>query len=138
MDIKKFLIGTIIGGLLFFLLGWLIYGNLLMNYFHHNSGKIGHVDRPTPEMLYLIVGNLLQGATFAYIFTRLKISSLGDGLVTGGIIGFLMGAGVDFIMYSTTFVLSKKAIMADVIAFAIMCAIVGAVLGLISGNKKTD
>ncbi len=137
MDIKKLLINSIIAAVLFFLLGWLIYGNLLDHYMRYHLGRAGHVTRPDPVMLYIALGNLLQGATLAYIFVRANVKSLADGLVTGGIVGFLVSASIDCIMYGTTFAFSKRAIVADVIAYTILCAVIGAVLGMVlSRNKK--
>ena len=83
MNIKKLATATIIAGVLFFLLGWLVYGNLLDNFMRHHMGRVGNVYRASPVMLYIAVGCLLQGGTFAYIFIRANIKSLSDGLITG-------------------------------------------------------
>ncbi len=37
MNTKNFLIGGIIGGVVFFLLGWLFYGYLLTEFFYNNE-----------------------------------------------------------------------------------------------------
>ena len=137
MDFKKFIIGSLAGGILAFLLGWLIYGILLKNYMHHWSGEIGHIgNRGEPVMLYLVLGNLFYGAFLAFVFLKANVKSLIDGFITGAIIGLLVSCSIDFIMYATTKILSKHAIMADVIASAIMAGIVGAVVAVAMGGKK--
>ena len=45
MNIKKMLVAGTVGGVLFFLLGWLVYGILLKDYFFNNTGAAGHLDR---------------------------------------------------------------------------------------------
>src|SRR5450759_2816850 len=62
MNTKKFLIGGIVGGVVYFLLGWLVYGHLLTNYFHDHSGNATGVERDMDQMIWwaLILGNLLS------------------------------------------------------------------------------
>jgi hypothetical protein len=137
MNIKNLFISGIVAGILFFLLGWLVYGILLMDYMSQHTGKVGHViERKEMEYLFLIVGNLLQGFLLAYIFIKANVSSLMEGMVMGAIIGFLMSSSFDFNMYGTSFVFSKKGMMADVIAFTIISALIGAVLGALGTNSK--
>jgi hypothetical protein len=131
MDIKKLIIGGVTGGILLFLLGWLIYGNLLVDYMKTHSGTVPGVDRTEMLFMYLVVGNLLSGLLLAYIFIKAKVNSLSDGLVTAGIVGLLMTASFDAVMYATTNITSKKMILADVIAFTIMMAITGAIVGFV-------
>jgi len=136
MNITKLLIGTIVGGIVFFLLGWLVYGNLLAGFMSNNTGKIGHsADRREMEFLFIIIGNGLQGLLLAYIFVKSNTNTLVGGLITGGIIGFLVSASVDCLIYGTTFMLSKKGIAADVAAATVIAAIAGAAIALTAGGK---
>ena len=141
MDIKKLFIGGIVGGILFFLLGWLIYGNLLLNFMHDNPGPAGNLDRTDKDMefLYIAIGSLLQGFLIAYIFVKANVSSVGSGFITGGVVGLLMTAGIDCIMYGTSTILSKKMMAADVAAATVMAAVIGAIVGLVMNvGKKTS
>ena len=134
MDTKKLVIGGITGGLLFFLLGWLIYGNLLANFMNTHPGTAIGVNREQMEMLYLVTGNLLAGFLMAFIFVRANVNSLSDGLVTAAIVGFLMTASYDAVVYATTNISSKKMMLADVIASTVLSAIIGAIVGLLMGK----
>jgi hypothetical protein len=139
MQIKKLLTGGIAGGIVFFLLGWLIYGKLLMGFMNDHQGLAGNISRPEPDFMYLIIGNLAMGFLFAYIFVRSGVTSLAGGLVTGGIVGLLMGVGVDCITYATTTVTSKTAMAADVAGLIVMTAIGGAVIAAVIGmGTKTS
>ena len=138
MNIKKLLMGGITGGVLFFLLGWVIYGMLLMNFMNTHPGTAGNIGKNPPDFLYLIIGNLSMGFLMAYIFIKAGINSLGSGFITGGVIGLLMAVGYDCTMYATTTVISKTAMAADVAAATVMSALVGAAVGAIMGmGKKT-
>ena len=140
MDIKKLLTGGIVGGILFFGLGYLIYGNLLTSFMQKHPGTATGVERAMEDLqfLYLAIGNLAMGFLLAYIFVKGNVNSMAGGLVTGGIVGALVSVGVDCTMYATTNVISKTAMAADVAAMTVMCAIVGAVVGMVMGmGKKT-
>ena len=136
MDFKKLIAGTITGGIVFFFLGWLIYGNLLADFMKANPGKATGVDRTDMDFMYLAIGNLLSGLLIAYIFAKAGVGTLVNGLVTGAVLGFLMSSSYDCIMYGTTFVASKKWIMADVIAYTVLTAVVGAIVGLVMGKMS--
>ena len=136
MDIKKLFIGGIVGGVVFFLLGWVVYGILLKDFFHHNPGYMGVIERKEPSFLYLVAGQVFYGFLFAYILLKANVSSVGSGLVTGAVVGLLMAASIDFTMYGTTWIMSKKAILGDVAAATIMSAIAGAAIAAVVRKKQ--
>jgi len=136
MDIKKLLMGGIAGAVAFFLLGWLIYGILLMDFMTAHSGAAGNVGRAEPDFLYLIIGNLASGLLLAYIFIKGNVNSMGAGIVAGAIIACLMTVGFDCVMYATSTVISKTAMAADVAAATVMGAITGGIVGMVLGMGK--
>lgn len=136
MDIKKLLIGGVIGGIAFFLLGWLIYGILLKDFMASHPGIVGNFEKAEPDFLYLVIGNLAMGFMMAYIFIRSGISNMTGGAVLAAVVGLLMAVGYDCIMYSTTNLMSKTAMAADVAAYVVMSAVVGAIVGVIFGMGK--
>lgn len=135
MDIKKWVIGGITGGVLFFLLGWLIYGMLLKSFMEGHTGTAGNVFRE-PDFLYLAIGNLAMGFAIAYILLKANVSSMAGGFVTAGIVGLLIGVGYDCMVYATSTVMSKTAMAADVAASTVMTAVVGAVIAMVMGMGK--
>ena len=135
MNIKKLLIGGIVGAIVYFLLGWLIYEKLLVDFFNHHPGVVTGYNRTQPLFLYLVIGNLLAGFLLAYILAKANVNSVGSGLTTGGIVGFLMASSTDCIVFGTTLLVGRYAVAADVIAFTIMSAIVGAIIGTLPGSN---
>lgn len=133
MNIKKLLIGGIAGGVAFFLLGFLIYGNLLMNFMSNNPGLAGNVSRAEPDFMYLIIGNMAIGFLLTYIFLKASVSSFAGGVITGGIVGLLMSVGYDCMIYATTTTMSKTAMAADVAAATIMTAVTGGIIAILIG-----
>lgn len=139
MDIKKLFIGGIVGGVAFFLLGYLIYGILLMDFMTNHPGEAGDFGRAEPLFMYLIIGNLAQGFLLSYVFLKSNVRSMAGGFVTGGVVGLLVTVAIDCIMYATTTIGSKTAMAADVVAATVMTALAGAVIGMVLGmGKRAD
>lgn len=136
MDIKKLLIGGIAGGILYFLLGWLIYGMLLMDFMNSHAGTAGNVNKVQPDFLYLTIGNLAMGFLLAYVFVKSSVNSLAGGFVTGAVLGALVSVGVDCMVYATTTTISKTAMAADVCASTVMSAVVGALAAMVMSMGK--
>lgn len=136
MDIKKLFVGGIVGGVAFFLLGYLIYGMLLMSFMGSHPGAAGDLSLKEPNFLYLIIGNLAMGFLMAYIFIKANVNSMAAGIMTGGVVGLLMVVGYDCMMYGTTTILSKTGMAADVVAATVMSAVVGAIIGMVLGIGK--
>jgi hypothetical protein len=135
MNTKNFLVGGLVGGVLYFLLGWLFYGNLMSQFFMDHPGTATNVDRAEDQFVWwsLALGNLLFGFLLAYVFAKSGVATLVSGLITGGIVGLLACAAIDFTMYGTTNIASKQMVAADIAVFTVMSAIVGAVIGAVNG-----
>ncbi|MBS1946412.1 MAG: hypothetical protein JST47_01460 [Bacteroidetes bacterium] len=138
MNPKKLILAGIAGGIVIFLLGYLTYGMLLMDFFDKHAGAVKNTGRNPNQMLflYLILGNIIYGFLLAYIFGKAKIASIGNGLVTGAIIGFLSTSATDSVSYATTFVHSRTSVAADVITFTILSAAAGVVVAWIAGPGR--
>ncbi len=133
MDIKKLLIGGIAGGVAYFLLGWLVYGILLMDFMNNHTGTAGNVARAEPDFMYLIIGNLAMGFLMTYIFIKANVSGIASGIMTGGILGLLTSVGYDCMIYATTTTMSKTGMAADVAATTVMSAVVGGIIAILIG-----
>jgi len=135
MDTKKFLMGTIVGGISYFILGFLIYGLALESTMasYSNSACM----RPMEQMVWwaMIVGNLGLAALLTYVFLRAgNVTSFGSGLQTGGVVAFLLSLSIDLMMYSTSTMMNDMmGIVVDVIAATIMGAVVGGIIGITLG-----
>lgn len=136
MDIKKLVVGGIVGGILFFFLGWLLYGMLLMDFMNNNPGVVSGYSKETPDFLYLAIGNLLSGFMMAYIFIKANIKTLMGGLIMAAVVGLLFSASYDTSIYATTNLFSKKMMLADVLASVVIWAVSGAIVGLVLGKLK--
>ena len=140
MNTKKILLGSFAGAVTYFLLGWLIYGMLLMDYMTNSCPNIPGLNRNESEMLLwvMFISNLLSAFLMAYIFDLAKISGWMNGMKQGAIIGFIITAVFDTGMYAMTFMLTKNWLMIDVLASTVMAAIVGAVVAAVMGMSDKN
>jgi len=140
MNTKKFFIGTLAGGIVFFFLGYLIYGVALSDFFsRHTIAPQGSM-RQMSEIVWwaLILGNFASGALLSYIFLKLgNIGSLGSGAGTGAVIGFFVTLSMDLIQYATENNIGRLARLVDVLAGIVMYAVAGGVIGALMGRGKT-
>ena len=133
----KILKGTLIGGILFFLLGWLVWGVLLSGYMAENVNAA--FNRPENEMIWwaLIVSNLLIGLLMTLILKWAGVNSVNSALKTGAIFGLLYALSIDLSMYSMTNAISNiMVIVVDAIVYTVLMAAVSAAIVLLWGKDK--
>ena len=137
MKTNKVLIGGIVGGVTFFLLGWLIYGMLMADYMKTNTNQCAM--RPMEEMIMwaMILANLASGFMVAYIFNWTNTTTPMAGAKMAGLIGFLLSVSFDLSMYSmSSMFLNMNAVCIDIVVSTVMSAIGGAVVAWAMGMVK--
>jgi hypothetical protein len=138
MNTSKFVIGGIIGGVLYFLLGWLIYGMLLMDFMtQHATAAAAGVMRPEAEWPWwaMIAGNMGLGFLLSYVLSKANVSGAAAGATTGAVVMFLFSFSINFMMYAQMNLSDLTAIGVDIVASAVIGVIVGAVVGWWNGRK---
>ncbi len=140
MGNNKMIFAGLAGGITLFLLGWLIYGMLLMDFMAANAGSATGVNKTEAEMslLWIFIGNLSTGFLLSVIFGKYgNIKDAMAGAMAGALIGLLMSIGFDGIMYGTTNIMNMTGMGVDVVVSSAMMAITGAVVASVLGmNKK--
>lgn len=138
MSTSKFLVGTLVGGIVYFILGFLVYAIILEGFFAAHAGTATGVMK-TDEMQYwpLVLGNFGHAALLSFVFLKwANIKTFGAGLGAGFILGFLMAFGFDLVMYDTSNIMDLTAAIVDPIAYAVISGIVGGVIGGVVGMGK--
>ncbi len=133
----KILRGTIFGGIAFFLLGWLVWGILLMDFYSTAMNQCAQ--RPENEMVWwsLILSNLISAMFLTLVLKWSGAKSIVDGLKTGAVFGFLYAAGIDFSYWSmTTMISGMGALFVDIIVNTAFMSLVGMIIVLTWGKEK--
>ncbi len=133
----KILRGTILGGIAYFLLGWLVYGILLMDIFSANMNLCAN--KPDGEMIWwaMIVSNLAASLLLTLMLNWSRAKGIVDGMKTGAIFGFLFTVIVDFSFWSMTTMYHNMAIiLLEILAGTIVFALTGMVIVLTWGKVR--
>jgi uncharacterized membrane protein len=135
MDIPKFIVGGLLGGVINFFMGWLVWGILLMDYMGKHATNAS-VFRSEEGMIFwaLILSNLIFGFLVAYILYVANTRTAGSGAVTGAIAGSLMTAAFDLGIYAQMNIYDTNIFLPDVIASAFVTGIAGAAIGWYYGR----
>jgi hypothetical protein len=132
MDVKKLLIGTIVGGVVGMLAGWLVFGMGLAGFM---SGNIAATKEP--DMLWLVSGHVVFAGLISYIFLQWAgIKTAVSGAKAGGIIALLAGLGTNWIWHGTSdlFPGGCVATLVDAVGGGLVWAIGGAAIGWVIGR----
>ena len=139
MNTNKFVVGGIIGGVANFLLGWLVWGMLLMNFMKEHTTEVGKaVMRPDDNIIWwaLIAGNLLWGFVLSYVLNKSGSNSLSSGATTGAVLSLLVAASYNCFIYAFQNISDSTSMVVDIIANLIVGGIVGGIIGWYLGRAK--
>ena len=134
----RVLLAALAGGVGAFLLGWLLYGFLLMDLMNSVNPQVpGYVKDP-PMLLGIFLSNVVWALLFALIFTRWAgINTWKAGAIAGAWMSVLIAISIDLYFLAATNVMSVNGMLLDIVANLIMGAAVGAVVGWALGFRQT-
>ena len=136
MNSKKFLVGGIVGGIVYFLLGYLVFGFLLMDFFKTHSNSTPGVYRADADMIWwsMIVGNLAYGFLLSYVIGKVGAASAAGGSKTGAMIALLGSIASNCITYALLNLSDTTAMAVDIAATTIVGGILGAIVGWVQSK----
>ena len=136
MDTKRFLAGTIVGGVVLYAVGYLIFTIGVASFYAANAGGAAGVDRPEQIIWAVALGAFGYAALICYAMGARGASGLGGGAKVGAIVGFLAWFTVDFILYGVSDVANLTRTIVDPLLEIVHGGIGGAVIGLVVARMK--
>lgn len=133
--ITRVLAGTVVGGIVMFVLGWLIYGLLLAEYMKAHTVNYAGLMKDPPDMIPLILANLVWAWLLAFVFDYWANIRTFAGGVKGGaliILPLVLGIDLQFMAFMNLYQ-GIVPLIIDVIAATLLGAIVGGVIGWVLG-----
>jgi glucose-6-phosphate-specific signal transduction histidine kinase len=129
---KRSVLSVIAGGLTHFLLGFLIYGLLLMDFMVENTSQFEGLMR---EDISGIPGYVISSVLFAilitYILNRTVNHGAVSGLLTAAVVSFFIAASLNVNFYFGTNLYTSAYLVTDVLAYTVMGGLTGMVVGMI-------
>jgi len=133
----KVLRGTVFGGIFYFLLGWLVYGILFMDYFTAHVNQCANNSDGSMIWWAIIASNLAIALLLTLILKWSGTSTVTGALARGAIFGTLFTAAVDLSFWSmTTMYDNLITIVVETVLSAVVMALVAMVIFLTWGKKQ--
>lgn len=100
MDCKRLTIGTIVGAVTLYIIGYVIFDLAFGAFYEANKGSATGVDRSAVLQWALVLANLAYGTLIVYTMgNRAGSLSILGGAKIGAVVGFLLWFTVDFVFY---------------------------------------
>lgn len=130
MNAKQWVIGTVVGAVVLFATGWVLFEMLLGGYYEANAGSATGVDKDPPLLWSVAVGALAYAALIIYAMRGQAASAnLVSGMKVGAVVGFLLWATADFSLFGITNMSNLTLTMVDPVVELVRGGIAGAVIG---------
>jgi hypothetical protein len=103
MGANRLVIGTLIGGVVLYAVGEVMFTWAFADFYSANAGSATGVDRGGELFWAMTVANLAYAALITYAMgNRIADLSIGKGVLIGAIVGFLIWCTADFVYYGMT------------------------------------
>lgn len=135
MNMKRFIVGTVVGGVALYILGYVIWDILLADFYAANAGSATGVSKD-PQVLWAVcVGTLAYAALITLaIGTRSVSASIVDGVKIGAVVGLLLWLTVDMIFFGITNMSTITIALVDPLLELVRAGVGGAVIAAVIGK----
>lgn len=135
----KLVLGIMVGGVVAFLLGWLVFGILLMSYYESHQVAYAGLIKDPPNLVTLFIANVVYAAVLAIIMHWSKMVGMMKGAVIGAVMVGLISFSMDLYFYSLmNYYKDFTVVIVDVIVNIIFGGVVGACIGWVMGMGQKD
>jgi len=134
--VARVVAATFAGGVVMFVLGFLIYGIALDAFMKANMVQYTGLIKETPDFILLGVANLTYAFLLAFIADYwARVRTFAGGAKLGAIVAFLFALTLDLMFMAFMNLYSGfLVVIVDIIASTVMGAIAGGVIGLVLGK----
>lgn len=129
MKTKNFLASGLVGGIVYFLLGWLFFGILFVDFFPNQP------EEDTHTLLMILLGCLTYGFFIAYIFGKwAQISTAVAGAKAAAVIAVFISLFYNFFHMAMNSEATYEMFALDTVLTIVSSAITGAVIAMVSSK----
>ena len=133
MDTKRLAIGTVVGGIAMFVVGYLIW-NILLDYWNGAFDAAGVAREP--QLLWVAaLSNVPFAALVTLVIERGGSSTIERGVGIGAMVGFLVWGGVALVHYADMTIFDLTATILDPLLAGVEFGIGGGVIAAVLGKR---
>ena len=141
MDAKRFVIGTLVGGVTVFATGTLLFSIAPVRHFLDyamNAGSATGVPRE-PQLVWAVALGALSYSALITLAIGYRADSLntGSGIKIGAVVGFLLWFTADFMFYGISNVGSLTSTVVDPLLELVPGAVAGGVIAAVLGKTAS-
>ena len=130
MNTKQWVIGTVVGAIVVFATGWLLFVTLLGDYYEANAGSATGLAKEPPVIWAIAVGAVAYALLIIYAMRGQAGSvNMVSGMKVGAIVGLLMWVTADFSLFGIANLNNLTLTMVDPLVELVHGGIAGAVIG---------
>jgi hypothetical protein len=137
----KFCLATLVGTIVYLLIGWFVFEFLLGSYMEANTTQVSGFTRGNGETIVsmMILSCFAYAALISFIFTYVSpVVSLTRSFIVSAIVGILVAMMTDFYWYSTChFFNGLTPIAVDVLAAGVTVGVMGSSINFILRHKES-
>ena len=132
MNTKQSLIGVVVGAVVLYAVGYVLFDMLLKDFYAANGGTATGVFRETQILWAVAVGALAYAALILFALRGSAASlNVATAAKVGATVGFLIWACADFTLYGISNINSVTLAIADPLVELVRGGITGAVLAVV-------
>jgi len=124
MKIKTFVLTSLAGFVVYYILGVLFYGLLFTDIYPKEQNLMSTV--------FIASGSLFTALAYTYILSKAQVNTFTSGLVLGFVLGLLYAISMNFFMYSSRDT-CLTSVLIDVgiggVSTSLMCGVIGVCFG---------
>jgi hypothetical protein len=136
MDTKRLAVGTLVGGVVLFVAGYLIFDMAFASFYAAHEGSATGVTR-TPQVVWaVLLGSLAYGALITLAIKSRPSSSAGTGARIGAVVGLLLWFTADFTLYGVTNIQTLTRTVVDPLLEAVRSGIAGAIVAVVLAKGR--
>ena len=135
MTTQKLLVGTIVGWVVLFFLGYLIFGILMADFYRANTGTATGVEKMPLNLVAIGIGQLASAGALTLILSWVGVRSIGRAATMAGVVGLLFFLGVDLTTFGSTNTSTLKVTLVEPVIIGILYAIAGGAITAVAGKK---
>ncbi|TFH42932.1 MAG: hypothetical protein E4H01_12770 [Lysobacterales bacterium] len=137
MDAKRLTIGTVVGGVILFATGYVIFELAFGAFYAANAGSATGVERD-PQLVWAVALGALSYAALVTLAIGSRPNSLniGAGVKIGAVVGFLIWFTADFTLYGITNIGNLTRTVTDSLLELVHGGIAGGVIAVVLGKIR--
>lgn len=125
---RKSIIAAIIGAIAFFILAWLVFGTLMIDFYLSNIIPYEGLVKDPPVIWSLFLHGLSIATLLSFMFHKMDINTSGKGLVLALWVGLLITLYFYSFLYASLNLYTMKRILVDLVVNSLFIAIVGSII----------